>query len=263
MKNKKTIFTVLSKTDELLINYAALLAKRMGLDVVLYLDNSSIYTEVYRVSKRVAKAVGIKINVSHKKANTYSWLNSILLLAEKENSEMILMNVAKENIGFFGETIWDRNQKIDIPIMVLPEKFIFKEIKNIVIPVDFSVKIRKNDIVMNLAKAFDSKVSIFKHNEQLNQNKKTIDAISRNLSILFKEVGINSAEIASLHKESFAIYLGKYCSKNGDLLLIEVDPEAKDKDRKREILLSHNKPVLLQKTKRMGFWAIKLKRYFL
>ncbi|NCU31775.1 MAG: hypothetical protein EOM23_02300 [Candidatus Moranbacteria bacterium] len=190
-KKKKTVFTVLSKTDHFLANYAALLAKSMSLDLVLYLDSTKIYSDVFTMSQKIRENLEIKITISQKKANMFSWLTSISDIAKEENAEIVILNLCKEKVGFFGESIWDKAQKLNMPIILLPDNYMFDEFKNIVISADSSMKIQKTGVVIRLAKCFDSEIHIFKENVENTVEQNKIEIISRNISMFLKENKIN------------------------------------------------------------------------
>lgn len=256
-QNKKTVFTVLTKTNHYLINYSAFLAKSMDLDLVFYVDNSEIYNEIWELSQKITKSLEVEIKLSRKKANIYSWFGSVCDIASKENAEIVVMTVCKEKVGFLGESLWDKTQKLNIPILLLPEQIMFNEIENIVISADSSMKIQKTGIVIKLAKIFNSKIHIFKENVETPSIQKIINIISRNISKIFKENGIVFVETKARNTKNFAKHLCKYSSKNGDLLIVEVDTGRINRDTKRQIetLLKHNKPVLLKKTNNTAILA--------
>lgn len=253
-KSIKTVFTVLSKTDHFLAKYSAFLAKSMNLDLVFYVDNTKIYSDVFTMSQKIRENLDIDIKISQKKSNMFSWLTSVSDIAKEENAEIVVMNLCKEKSGFFGKTIWDKAQKSNIPIILLPDNYMFDEFKNIVIAADSSMKIQKTGIVIRLAKCFDSAIHIFKENVEDTTEQNKIEIISRNISRFLKEKKINFIVKKASNTKNFAKHLCKYSAKNGDLLVVEVDPGKINQDTKLqiEILLQHHKPVLLKKTKNTG-----------
>jgi hypothetical protein len=253
-REKKVVFAVLSKTDYFLANYSALLAKNMGLGLVFYIDNSKIYNDVVFMTQKISKNLDINIKISQKNANLFLWLRSVSSIAFEENAEIIVMNISKEKAWFFGESLWDKAQKSNIPIILLPEKYMFDEFKNIVIAADSSMKIQKTGIVVSLAKCFDSEIHIFKESLEDTTEQNKIEIISRNISMFLREKNIHFVVKKARNKNNFAKHLCKYSAKNGDILVVEVNPGKINQDTKLQIetLLMHNKPVLLKKTKNTG-----------
>ncbi len=253
-KSIKKVFAVLSKTDHFLANYSALLAKSMNLDLVFYLENAKIYSDVFTMSQKISENLEIKITISQKKANMFSWLMSVSDIAKQENAEIMIMNLCKEKSGFFGESIWNKAQNSNIPIILLPDNYMFYEFKNIVIAADSSMKIQKTGIVIRLAKIFESSIHIFKESVENTAEQNKVEIISRNISMFLKEKKINFLVKKARNTKNFAKHLCKYSAKNGDLLVVEVDPGKINQDTKLQIetLLQHHKPVLLKKTKNTG-----------
>ncbi|MCK9466833.1 MAG: hypothetical protein M0P94_00745 [Candidatus Absconditabacterales bacterium] len=250
---KKCIFSVFNKTDYFLANYSAHLASHMCLDLVFYVDDTSSYKLILDASKKIEKIFNIRIKVLEKKSNFFSWLSSISKIAKEENAEMIIMSVYQNNLVFFGESLWSRAQKLETPIMLLPENYMFEEIQNIVITADASMKIQKTGLVINFAKQFNSKIHIFKENVKNPVEQNKINTLSKNIALFLRKNKINFITISAKNQQKFTKNLCKYSVKNGDILVVEVDPGKIRKNTTQQFdILLHEKPVLLKKTKNFG-----------
>lgn len=254
-RRKRTVFAVLSKTDYPLANYAAELAQKMNLNLVLYVEKAEELDNMWDIYHALTKKFDIKIKISEKRANMFSWFLSIHEIALSEYAEVVVMSLDQEKVGFFGETLWHKAQKIIVPILLVPSNTEFIDFKKIIISADSSMKIQKTGIVTKWARCFDSDIHIFKENVEDAQEQKIIDIVSRNISNILKENHLRFSITKAKNTKNFAKHLCKYSAKNGDLLVVEVDPGKINQDTKIQIetLLNHNKPVLLKKTKQIGF----------
>ena len=236
-------------------NYAAELAEKMNLDLVLYVERSEDLDDMWEMYHALNKKFEIKIKISDKKANIFSWLRSISEIALSEYADFVVMNLDQDRVGFFGESVWHKAQKILVPILLVPQNTEFNDFKNIVISADSSMKIQKTGVIIRLAKCFDSNIHIFKEYVENSEEQKIIDIVARNISKILQENQIRFSKTKTRNKKDFAKHLCKYSAKNGDLLVVEVDPGKINQDTKLQIetLLKHNKPVLLKKTKQIGF----------
>lgn len=229
------------------------IAKNMNKKMVFYPKTSTISFDSARAVVLSLLPTTIEnVSVSKRKINSLNFFTSMLDIAKKENAELIIIGVSKDQSKSWRKEISTAEKSL-IPILLIPDGIPFVSIKKILIAADSTFKLQKTNEAIRLAKIFGAKIIVFKEN---NPHDKKIDIITKQIIRYLTENEVLFEVIVSEEDKNFAKNMCKYASKYAQLLIIEVNPGKIDETTKKNLAklmsveaYSASIPVLISKTK--------------
>lgn len=216
--------------------YAAQLANHLELGLVLYpkLDKATQLFN-FRTAIQAAREVANSEVIIAKQKKSALNFSSIHDVAATENAAFIVMGIDKKSVLFLGATIWSMAQKTIIPTILLPKGIEFSPYHDIVIALDYEQKMQKLITARNLAKHFNSTVSIFAENHKNLDTRYTLYQIQENMVRYLTTHSVAYKTIQARQTKNFMKHLCKFAAKNADILIVEVDPGRIDSEVKKNI----------------------------
>jgi len=264
MKETKTtrpIFVIvdLAKKEQdqkSLIDYAIAQSEQLQKPLVLYpkRDDTNIGFETARALLLGMVSIDAlkRTSVSKRKISPLNFFTSLCDIAKKENADLILHGIQKQQSSLWGNAI-STTERSTIPVLLVPDGIGFVPITNIVIAADSSFKLQKTNQAIWLAKTCGANIVVFKEN---NPKDGKIEIITQQICKYLLANDVSFEIVTAEKREKFAKNMFKYASKHAQLLIIEVDPGKIDETTKKNIatLMSVDAyasmiPVLITKTR--------------
>jgi len=241
---KKCVFAVINiannrNEQRSVAEYAANLAKHLGLEVVLYVKNDETkfsfekaYVSVLKLAEDISKISSVRVSTQQK--SKFSFFSDIPAIAAEEHASYIIMQI-DESAKFWSESMWKTTQRSVIPTILLPKNFIFVPFKSIAIAVDSERKVQKLNVVIKLAKKFDSTIKVFVENTIEEEKKPFINIIYNQICKNLNGSNIKYETEPTRKTTKFLTRLCKFSAKHTDLLVIEVEPGKIESDIKKNL----------------------------